>query len=117
MDEPIAVLKLSKSAYLKVETDQGQEVLIDVYKARKVLELAEKQPDEESKWAYVEKWLKEQLQDASDSSIAQNVLLEFHDTICHLVIKLNEQRQSKISGMLSLQQPIQASPTSTETGL
>lgn len=116
MDEPIAVLKLSKSAYLRLETEQGTTVDIDVYKARKVLELAEKQPDDDSKWTYLEKWLKEQLQDSSDKGIAQNVLLEFHDVICSLVIKLNEQRQSKISGMLSSQPPTQVSPISTENG-
>lgn len=117
----MAVFKFGKPAYIRIETEDGLTARVDVYAARRMLELADKQPDYDSKWQYIETWLLEQLKasntkDLSGYKIAQNILIEFNDSICALVIHLNKERQSKIDGMLSSQQPIQASPVTTENG-
>lgn len=109
-------LKFSKPAYIKLETETGQSVSIDVYKARKILELSDKQPSEEAKWEYINKWLKEQLTIPEGVDLAWNQLLEFNDLVVKLVIKLNEERLGKTEGILSSQQPIQVSPMIIENG-
>lgn len=117
MEEEQAVFKLSKPAYITIETEAGQSVKIDVYKARRVLEQSDKQPSEEAKWEYVGNWLKEQLNIPKEVTLAWNQVIEFNDLVVQLVIKLNQERMGKLNGMLSSQQSIQASPTTTESGI
>lgn len=113
---PIASLKFGKPAYVELELNEVK-VQIDVYEARRVLELSDKQPTYDAKWNYVSDWLKKQFGIETNEPLANNLLYEFNDFIVNIVIALDKERQSKISGIHFLQQPIQVSPMSTENGV
>lgn len=115
--EPIASLKFSKPAYVRLELED-KTIDVDVYKARRVLELADKQPTYEARWEYLETWLKKQFGiEEEGKRLAENILYEFNDLIASVIVKLNEERLGKLKGIPFLQSSIQVSPTTTENGV
>jgi hypothetical protein len=92
-------LKLSKPAWLTLEAPDGAaKARIDIYKARRVLDLAAKQPDEDKRWEYILKYLAGEL-NVDATQLAQSTAIEFNEYICKRVVELNQELASKVSGM------------------
>jgi len=119
MEPPI--LQLSQPAFIRLELppshgqDSSHFVDIDLYKARRILATADKEPDENARWNYIAKWLGEQLQ-VDPNRLAENILYEFNDLVCLSIIKLNEVRSKKVNGIVSSLISIQESLTTSEVG-
>lgn len=109
-------LKLSPPAFIVVETSDGSKsARIDVYKARRFLEEASKQANEEQRWVTVTKWLADKLAVQPDE-LAENVAWEFHECVAALVQKIRGVISEQSSSIASSQQPILESPTDSQAG-
>ncbi len=91
-------LKLSQPAWLTLETNEGHSTKIDVYEARRMLEQAQKQPNEELRWKMVLDWLATKLT-ADRESMAENMAIDFHEAICAKVVSLAVDRKKKIESI------------------
>lgn len=111
-----ATLTLSAPAWLNLATADGQhKARVDVYEARRVLDDAEKQPNETLRQNAILNWLAKKLEVARDD-IAENMAMEVNDAIVRIVIRLNEQRQKKTEQIASSLTFTPESPATTEPG-
>lgn len=109
-------LQLNQPAWLTLRSPDGlTEAKIDVYKARRLLEEAEKQPSEELRWKVIIKFLGEQL-NVNGDTLAESSAIEFHECINRAVIALNDERKKRLSNIASLPDSTPASQTTSEPG-
>lgn len=111
-----ATLQLSPPAFLTLQSADGANVAqIDVYEARRALDDARRQPSEDKHHAAILKYLAAKL-DVTADALAENMALEFNDTIVLLVEKLNEERKKKALQTVSSLTCTPESPMATEPG-
>lgn len=113
-------LQLTEPAYLEVSTPPSYQpakvVKIDIYEARRFLfDEAPKEPNEALRWKKVKEWLAAKL-GVSGEVVAESSALLVHNAIARIVDEKNKELQLKIAGIVSSQQPTQASPATTLPG-
>jgi hypothetical protein len=107
---------LTAPAYVTIRTHCGsKEARLDVYKARRVLDDAERKPSEELRWAAILSYLSTALNVPQDE-LAESSALEFHEVIVTIVSKLNEERKKKAASIACSLTSTPASPPATATG-
>ena len=108
-------LQLSQPAFLKLQSAEGKECRIDVYEARRLLDDAGRQPTEAMRQAHVLKYVADKLQ-VDRESLAENMALEFNDTIVRIIERLNSERQKKTASIAGWPPLIQASQATSALG-
>lgn len=116
MSEPSLTLSPPAVMHLKFrhgETDHTAR--IDVYEARRVLEEADRKPNEALRIDHILSWLAVELQIGREA-LAENMALEFNDCIAGIVARLNEDRKKKAASTACWPDSTPASQPASETG-
>lgn len=105
--------RLSPPAFVYLESPDGtKRERIDLYKARRMLEEAGKQPTEQARCDLILKWIADKLQ-LEFNDLAESMAVEFNNFVCKEVERVKEQLSKKLGETAYSQQSIPESRPTT----
>lgn len=110
---PDTLLKLPPPAYVIIESSDGEHChRADAYDVKRMLDSAEKQPNEEKRWEMVRKWIAEKL-NIPFEDVTTNQAMWVHNGVIGLTNKLNEELAKESFTIASSAASIQESPATS----